>query len=221
MPFPAQDMAAPPGTGKWRDDLARKVRSVLRGAGVASVSDGQISPCAPRTIYDPASAAEASHPRENLHAPAPSGEKSLAHAPVNSLADRLASPSSHPPGTPARVLLVEDDADSRDAFCDLLGALGLDCTAVASAEEALPLVPAQRFDVLFTDLTLPGMSGDNLARAVLSRQPDIRVLLVSGYGENAEIGDTIPGARQLGKPLDISQLRRELAEWLDHTEAAS
>jgi hypothetical protein len=47
------------------------------------------------------------------------------------------------------------------------------------------------------------------------------VLLVSGYGENAEIGDTIPGARLLGKPLDISQLRHQLAEWLDHTEAAS
>ena len=65
------------------------------------------------------------------------------------------------------------------------------------------------------------MSGDNLARAVLGQQPDIRVLLVSGYGENAEIGDTIPGARLLGKPLDISQLRHQLAEWLDHTEAAS
>jgi Response regulator containing CheY-like receiver, AAA-type ATPase, and DNA-binding domains len=199
------------------------VRSVLRGAGVASVSDGQISPCVPRTVYDPASAAETSIPRESLHTPTASDEKPLVHthAPANSLADYVASPSSHPPGTPARVLLVEDDTDSRDALCDLLGALGLDCTAVGSAEEALPLVPAQRFDVLFTDLTLPGMSGDNLARAVLSRQPDIRVLLVSGYGENAEIGDTIPGARMLGKPLDISQLRRELAEWLDHTEAAS
>jgi hypothetical protein len=56
---------------------------------------------------------------------------------------------------------------------------------------------------------------------VLRQQPDIRVLLVSGYGPRAEIGDTIPGARLLGKPLDIAQLRRELAEWLDHTEAAS
>jgi CheY-like chemotaxis protein len=135
--------------------------------------------------------------------------------------DSMASPLARQPGTPAHVLLVEDDADSRDALSDLLGALGLDCTAVASAEEALPLVPTQRFDILFTDLTLPGMSGDNLARAVLRQQPDIRVLLVSGYGPRAEIGDTIPGARLLGKPLDIAELRRELAEWLDHTEAAS
>ncbi|NPT55836.1 hybrid sensor histidine kinase/response regulator [Paraburkholderia elongata] len=163
-----------------RDDLARKVRSVLH-AGVAGVIDGQ----------------------------------------TTALADALTSPPSPQSGMPARVLLVEDDADSRDALSDLLGALGLDCTAVASAEEALPLVPEQRFDVLLTDLTLPGMSGDNLARAVLRQRPDIHVLLVSGYGKSAEIGDTIPGARLLGKPLDISQLRCELAAWLDHTEAAS
>ncbi|MFL9868153.1 response regulator, partial [Paraburkholderia fungorum] len=182
-----------------RDDLARKVRSVL-SAGIASVSDGQIAACVPRAVYDPAhagAASEASDAPESVHAQAPQA------------------------GTSARVLLVEDDADSREALSELLGALGLDCTAVASAEEALPLVPAQHFDVLLTDLTLPGMSGDNLARAVLDQQPAIRVLLVSGYGKSAEIGDTIPGARLLGKPLDISQLRCELAEWLDHTEAAS
>ncbi|MGF6902226.1 response regulator [Paraburkholderia sp. GAS348] len=194
-----------------RDDLARKVRSVLR-AGIASVNDGQIAACVPRSVYDPASASEASGPREGLTEPSSSGETLLANAPASALADSLASPPARQPGTPARVLLVEDDADSRDALSDLLGTLGLDCTAVASAEEALRLVPAQRFDVLFTDLILPGMSGDNLARAVLGQQPDIRVLLVSGYGESAEIGDTIPGARLLGKPLDISQLRRELSE---------
>ncbi|NMM04552.1 response regulator [Paraburkholderia sp. RP-4-7] len=203
-----------------RDDLARKVRSVLR-VGIAGMPDGQIAPCVPRTVYDPASASEASDPHESLHEPVPSRVDSLANAVTISLADSLTSPPSRQPGTPARVLLVEDDADSREALSDLLGALGLDCTAVASAEEALLLVPAQRFDVLFTDLTLPGMSGDNLARVVLSQQPDIRVLLVSGYGKSAEIGDAIPGARLLGKPLDISQLRHELAEWLDHTEAAS
>ncbi|MEZ0603649.1 response regulator [Paraburkholderia sp. IW21] len=211
-----------------RDDLARKVRSVLRAgvARVVGVGDGQIAPCVPRKAYDPASASEASGTsvsgrHESLHEPVPSLENSPENSVTNSLPGSMASPPVHQPGKPARVLLVEDDLDSREALSDLLGALGLDCTAVASAEDALPLVPAQRYDILFTDLTLPGMSGDNLARAVLRLQPDIRVLLVSGYGKSAQIGEAIPGARLLGKPLDISQLRRELAEWLDHTEAAS
>ncbi|MFM0729936.1 response regulator [Paraburkholderia sediminicola] len=204
-----------------RDDLARKVRGVLR-AGIADVSVGQIAPCVPRAVYDPASVSAASEPREILpHEPDSAGENSLANVSASALGNSMASPPPRQAGTPARVLLVEDDTDSRDALSELLGALGLDCTAVASAEEALPLMPAQRFDILFTDLTLPGMSGDNLARVVLRQQPDIRVLLVSGYGKNADIGDTIPGARLLGKPLDISQLRYELAYWLDHTEAAS
>ncbi|MGP8434895.1 response regulator [Paraburkholderia fungorum] len=203
-----------------RDDLARKVRAVLN-AGVVSVGDGRIAPCVPRTVYDPAGSSGVSEPRESPHAVAALTGSSLAGATASSPVDSLTSSAVPQAGTPARLLLVEDDADSRDALNDLLGALGFDCTAVASAEEALPLVPTQHFDVLLTDLTLPGMSGDNLARAVLGQQPDIRVLLVSGYGENAEIGDTIPGARLLGKPLDISQLRHQLAEWLDHTEAAS
>ncbi|MFM0309345.1 response regulator [Paraburkholderia sp. RL17-383-BIF-A] len=192
-----------------RDDLARMLRSVLR-AGLAAARSGsvpgatpvflpagQIAACVPPAVYDP---------------PADLGQQSGHPEPDT---------SARPSGSPARVLLVEDDADSRAAFSDLLSVLGFACTAVESAEEALPLVLAQRFDILFTDLTLPGMSGDCLARAVLCQQPEIRVLLVSGYGKSAEIGDAIPGARLLGKPLDIAELRRELAEWIDHTEAAS
>jgi CheY-like chemotaxis protein len=191
-----------------RDDLARKVRHVLRAgvagaAAAASVADGQIAACVPPAVYGCGK-----QPKVDTHrrAVAPAGAST-----------RAARSTRHT----ARVLLVEDDADSRDALRELLAALGLHCTAVASAEEALTLLPTQRYEVLFTDLTLPGMSGDNLARAVLREQPEIRVLLVSGYGDSAEIGDTIPGARLLGKPVDIMQLRRELAEWLDHTAAAS
>ncbi|MFB9127758.1 response regulator [Paraburkholderia dipogonis] len=197
-----------------RDDLARKVRGVLRaGAAVAagtalpaSVTEGQIAACVPPAAYD--SAGESSRESQPPEVEAiPQTKCSLATA--------------RSPGTPARVLLVEDDMESREAFSDVLNALGLDCTAVGSAEEALPLVPAQHFDILFTDLTLPGMSGDSLARAMLRQQPGIRVLLVSGYGKSAQIGDAIPGARLLGKPLDIAELRRELADWIDHTEEAS
>jgi PAS domain S-box-containing protein len=182
-----------------RDDLARKVRGVLRASVnvAAGVSDGQIAACVPPALYDPGKEARQESPPEPAVAP------------------------PHSPCTPARVLLVEDDVDSREALSELLAALGLNCTAVASAEEALPLVSAQRYDILFTDLTLPGMSGDGLARAVLRQQPDIRVLLVSGYGGSAQIGDAIPGARLLGKPLDIAQLQRELGGWIDRTEAAS
>ncbi|KXU83454.1 hybrid sensor histidine kinase/response regulator [Paraburkholderia monticola] len=192
-----------------RDDLARLVRNVLR-AGAASadqtadIREARIAACVPPTAY------ESAHPHGAAKAPRDRSRKT--------------SPKHRQPRAAqqaARVLLVEDDTESREALGELLAALGVACTAVASAEAALPLANTQHYDVLLTDLTLPGMSGDELARAVRRLQPEIRVLLVSGYGHSAEIGAAIPGARLLGKPLDMAQLRTELAPWLDHTEAAS
>jgi PAS domain S-box-containing protein len=211
-----------------RDDLARKVRGVLRaaaagGAGgtaaVGKMTDREIAACVPSVAYDPASG-DAS----GVDAPGvatPCGATPLTPTPKAAPHEHESASSDAPARSPAHVLLVEDDADSREALSCLLGALGLDCTSVGSAEEALPLLPAQRYDILFTDITLPGMSGDNLARAVLREQPDVQVLLVSGYGAQAPIGERIPGARLLGKPFDLAQLRRELAQWVDPIEAAS
>ncbi len=218
-----------------RDDLARKVRSVLRASAgpvagathVGKMTDREIAACVPPVAYDPSSVDTPGVDTPGIDTPGvemPGVSTPTAGTPDGAArgheARRDVAPEAEPARSPAHVLLVEDDADSREALSSLLGALGLDCTSVASAEEALPLVPAQRYDILCTDITLPGMSGDNLARAVLRAQPDVQVLLVSGYGVHAPIGDSIPGARMLGKPLDLAQLRRELAQWLDPIEAA-
>ena len=119
------------------------------------------------------------------------------------------------------VLLVEDDLPSREAMGELLESFGLQYTAVANAEEALKLASTQRYDMLLSDISLPGLSGDTLARALRSAQPDLRILLMSGYGESAEIGQAIPGARMLAKPVDIELLRRELAACTAHAEPAT
>ena len=119
------------------------------------------------------------------------------------------------------VLLVEDDLPSREAMGELLESFGLQYTAVANAEEALKLASTQRYDMLLSDISLPGLSGDTLARALRSAQPDLRILLMSGYGESAEIGQAIPGARMLAKPVDIELLRHELAACTAHVEPAA
>jgi PAS domain S-box-containing protein len=121
---------------------------------------------------------------------------------------------------PTHVLLVEDDAPSREAMVELLASFGLPCTAVASAEEALALAPTLHYDILLSDLILPGLSGAALARTLRHTQADLRVLLISGYGEHAVIGEAIPGARLLSKPFDIDALRRELVGWSEPLEAS-
>jgi CheY-like chemotaxis protein len=65
-----------------------------------------------------------------------------------------------------RVLVVEDHAFNRRAIEVQLGRWGLSCMVVASAEEALNVLPYQHFDLLVTDLHLPGMSGTQLAERV-------------------------------------------------------
>ncbi|NML30098.1 response regulator [Paraburkholderia antibiotica] len=212
-----------------RDDLARLVRNVLRANAAhanhaAEVREARIAACVPRAAYD---ATPTSTPAPAVKARKEKQKESRKDSHKDARAESQRQPKAPSPSTlhaapeVAQILLVEDDAESREALGELLGALGLACTTAGSAEEALPLAAARRYDVLLTDFTLPGMSGADLARAVRRAQPEIRVLLVSGYGHSAEIGDTIPGARLLGKPLDIDQLRHELAPWLDRAAAAS
>jgi CheY-like chemotaxis protein len=135
------------------------------------------------------------------------------------LAGHLADTS--PAEASLHVLLVEDDLPAREAMGELLESFGLHYTSFGSAEEALAFAPTQRYDILLSDITLPGLSGDALARALRLTQPDLRVLLMSGYGESAEIGQAIPGAYLLAKPVDIEALRRELAVGTARIESAA
>ncbi|SUD92385.1 Blue-light-activated protein [Ralstonia mannitolilytica] len=118
------------------------------------------------------------------------------------------------PAASPTLLLVEDDAASREAMHELLTGFGLHCMAAANAEDALALASTRPFHVLLADLTLPGQSGADLARALVRRQPTMQVILMSGYGTHAEIGEPIAGARLLGKPVDLSALQQALAPWL-------
>jgi CheY-like chemotaxis protein len=110
---------------------------------------------------------------------------------------------------PLRLLVVEDNADARYLVCETLRALGHDVQAAASGEEALPLLAAQPFDVLFTDVSLPGMSGVDLARQALRQTPGLELLFASGYGEELTRHLEFP-AQSLQKPYDIEQLQAAL-----------
>ena len=111
--------------------------------------------------------------------------------------------SSAPPaadGYKARVLLVEDDADIRDNTAELVRLLGYEVLEADCAEAALELL-ARRPDIVLTDLQLPGMHGEALARLVKERLPATRVAIVSGGSERPEVADA-----WLGKPYDAGQL---------------
>jgi two-component system, cell cycle sensor histidine kinase and response regulator CckA len=111
-----------------------------------------------------------------------------------------------------RVLLVEDEDGARMALRDLLSMMGYQVTAVPSGEAALHLPAQESFDLLLTDLLLPGISGDRLAKELQRRWPLLRVIVMSGYArEDALRADMASGVvRFLQKPFGMKTLLAEL-----------
>ena len=136
------------------------------------------------------------------------------HDAVAGILCSLSPAEAAPPAASERVLrllVVEDNADARYLVCETLRALGHEVEAAASGEDALPLLDQQSFDILFTDVSLPGMSGVDLARRAKRELPGLHLLFASGYGDELTRHLEFP-ARSLQKPYDIEQLQRVLAE---------
>jgi len=80
------------------------------------------------------------------------------------------------------ILVVEDNLDSQVLVCELLNVLGHRANGVASGEFALSALEQDAYDVLFTDISLPGMSGIELVRKVSETNPALKIIYASGYG---------------------------------------
>ncbi|MET0709547.1 MAG: response regulator, partial [Tardiphaga sp.] len=107
------------------------------------------------------------------------------------------------------ILVVEDDKLVRDYVLAQLHSLGYVTLDAANATEALVLVrTGHAFDLLFTDVIMPGMNGRQLADEILKVRPSLRVLFTSGYTENAIIhhGRLDEGVLLLAKPYRKSDM---------------
>jgi signal transduction histidine kinase/ActR/RegA family two-component response regulator len=117
------------------------------------------------------------------------------------------------------ILLVEDDHDVRSYVVEILRDLHYRVLEAHDAESALTLIDRNdvRVDLLLSDLVLPGMSGGQLAAEVQTRQPQARVLIMTGYSRDA-VNDqwpVDPGVEMLQKPLTQDALERKLRAVLD------
>jgi CheY-like chemotaxis protein len=141
-------------------------------------------------------------------------------------ADQLAVPA--PAGLIERghetILIVEDDAMVRKYVTTEVQSLGYATLSAANAAEALALIDGGAdFDLLFTDMIMPGkMNGRQLAEEAAKRRPLLRVLFTSGYTKNAIIhnGQLDSGVLLLAKPYRKSELARMLRRALDVARAA-
>lgn len=104
------------------------------------------------------------------------------------------------------ILYVEDNDDLRETIATLLEADGREITTCATGEEALAALGTRSFDILMTDVSLPGLSGTDLARRALESDPQRWVVLCSGYEFREGLAGFGPNVRSLPKPFELEDL---------------
>lgn len=113
----------------------------------------------------------------------------------------------------ARILLADDDQGSLDFVRRALEMDGHAVTPTQDGNEALEqLKSAGGFDVLVTDVNMPGLNGIALAETALDVAPGIRLVLMSGFSEvlDGAKGLEAQGARLITKPFPIDKIRAEV-----------
>jgi two-component system response regulator FlrC len=107
-----------------------------------------------------------------------------------------------------KVLLVEDDRSLREALADTLLLAGHDYHAVGSAEEALTAVAREAFNLVVSDVNMPGMDGHQLLALLRDRQPQLPVLLMTAHGAVERAVDAMRqgAADYLVKPFEPKAL---------------
>lgn len=124
---------------------------------------------------------------------------------------RLSPTSLHRAEEPARILLVEDDILVSEACAMLLEDFGYTVRRTGSAEEALAVLEADdAFDLVFSDVRMPGTDGLELARMLAVRYPDLPVLLTTGYSSSAAEA-VASGFALISKPYLPADVQRAIA----------
>jgi CheY-like chemotaxis protein len=114
---------------------------------------------------------------------------------------------------------VDDEENLVQLGTELLTSLGYEITGRTSSLEALELfrVNPDRFDLVITDMTMPNMTGFDLAREMMLIRPDIPIILCTGFSEivSKEKAASIGIRRFIMKPLLIKNLAMDIREAID------
>lgn len=118
----------------------------------------------------------------------------------------------------AVVLLVEDELAVRMVVAEVLSDLGYKVLEADNSQSGLRIVETRaRIDLLLTDVGLPGgMNGRQLADAAREQRPGLKVLFLTGYAENAAVGNgrMEPGMEVMTKPFDLDKLVAKVKEMI-------
>jgi two-component system cell cycle response regulator CpdR len=111
-----------------------------------------------------------------------------------------------------KILLAEDDDSLRRFLAKALERAGYEVRACADGEEAVEALDEGPYDLLLTDIVMPGMDGIEVARIAAAREPKLRIMFITGFAAVAlAAGDRAPqGAKVLAKPVHLREIVSEV-----------
>lgn len=116
------------------------------------------------------------------------------------------------------ILLVEDEETVRKVIERLLTKLGYEVESASDAEEAIEMFTErnEQFDLVLTDVVMPGLTGVEMSEVLKGQRPDMRFLFTSGY-TSKELGGNpeAPPEPFLPKPFSMDELSRSVREALE------
>ena len=120
----------------------------------------------------------------------------------------------------AEILIVDDDDVIRETLCELLST-DYPCETAETAEQALSKLQAKTFDVVLTDISMPGLTGMDLLARVNNHYPNTLVIIVSGASDQDQAQKLLSmGAFEyLQKPFRLEVVERSVERALTHLKA--
>ncbi|MBL0713649.1 MAG: response regulator, partial [Desulfosarcina sp.] len=118
-----------------------------------------------------------------------------------------------------RILFVDDEPFQVDLATQMLGRMGYRVTVFTRSDEALAAFreAPDRFDLVITDMTMPHLTGDRLARELMAIRPDLPIILCTGYSEQVSEEKAVAMGIQgfAMKPLIMAELNKLIRRVLD------
>ena len=118
-------------------------------------------------------------------------------------------------GRRAKILVVDDDDDVRTVTTATIEELGYSVVTVAEGKEALTKLREERFDLLITDVAMPGMDGVELARRARNIDDRLPILFSSGYADVQMFGEELSDETVLRKPFRVADVAARIQKVLD------